>query len=187
MSGLRDQCPLSRGGYDTSGGLANYRGQKFFLRGVPLGKTESLNGDKLFAVVKNSTGGTLPAKALVKPKSGTDLKEVGAQATNAAEFAFGVVDEAIDSAGVPDGADFLIQVEGWTYLKTNDAADATNVISEYDQLVASAEDGRVQSQSTSGATTTLANNIQNVIGRAMEAKTTANTAANLLAYVKFTW
>lgn len=98
------------------------------------------------------------------------------------------IDEYLPSAGVPNGDLFWIVIDGPAVVTTAVEADLTNVIAIGGWVVgvtAAASThvttaGRVMRAATTGATNVLRQTIQNRIGRAMSAKTTANTNVDLL-------
>ena len=143
--------------------------------------------------VRNTSAGVLYAKRLVKLKKTAGrylVEEVDGYGTVAADGPVFPVDEYVPTAGVPVNDIFYIVVEGPALTLTGLVGDATNVISVGDHLVCltaatsgATTSGRIGPQDLSGSTTPLGNNIQNRVGLAMSAKTTANTNADLLVYV----
>lgn len=104
----------------------------------------------------------------------------GYTTTTAAPFA-GVVDDFLPAAGVPNNDVFFIVIHG-PALVLDPLAALAAVLAIGDQVVAitaatsgSTTAGRFQTQDLSGATSLLANQIINAVGRAMTARTTANT------------
>ena len=106
----------------------------------------------------------------------------------------GVVDEFLPAAGVPPYDLFWCVTDGPTMCWTSLGADATNVIGLNQRVVAliaatsgSTTAGRVAPQVIIDGSTTqgVANaaQVQNVIGRALGAATTANTNAPILIYM----
>lgn len=152
--------------------------------------------------VRNISGGALLPKRLVSPAATSTsgytgyLKEVDGYADVDAEHCY-PVDEWLPAAGVADDDIFYIVVKGPATILTSLSGDANNVVDVGDTLVAqtavtsgatTAGRGIPLSQLEAGTNTTTAVNAyiaanQNVIGRAMSAKTTANTNADLLVYV----
>jgi hypothetical protein len=136
----------------------------------------------------NAAGDTITGYAAVNPQDGYPI------------------DEYIPSAGIPDGDILYVVVDGPAMVSTGLAADATNVIAAGDRVCAATAAtsgattaGRVvvqdlaadltggsdvTSTSVNDALLALANQIQKAIGVAMSAKTTANTAADLLIKVE---
>lgn len=154
-------------------------------------------------VVRNASGIALLPKRLVRyQKTAGNYKErVDGYTTLTAEDFAGVVDEWLPTAGVPNNDLFYIVVEGPTEILLPLAgADFPADIAIGDALVAltaatsqATTAGRVKRlnlallTATSTGTTdgTLANDVGthvlNTIGRAMSAKTTANTNSGVLA------
>jgi hypothetical protein len=164
---------------------------------------ESRTGHRVVVrLVRNISGGALLPKRLVTladpATSGYTVygAEVDGYANVSAEHCY-PVDEFLPAAGVADDDLFYIVVEGPAMVLSSLSGDANNVVTVGQALVA-------QTAVTSGATTSgraiaIANleaatntitaindwvNAQkNIIGRAMSAKTTGNTNADLLVMV----
>lgn len=159
-------------------------------------KAPRSGGEVTCILVRNSSGVALLPKMLVTWKSGARGKEVDGYGDFAPDAASaGVVDEWLPSTGVPNGDLFWLVVEGPTLCLTAKEADGTNVINVDDFLVSvtaaasthSTTAGRViPAISVAGVTTNItfaqSSNLHK-IGRAMSAKTTANTNANVLVYM----
>lgn len=101
-----------------------------------------------------------------------------------------VVDEYLPSAGAPNGALFWVVVEGPTEVLTDLAGGANNPFNLGSTVVAltavtsgATTAGRVAPQDLTGSTANLGNQIQNALGYALTAKTTANTNAALLIVI----
>jgi hypothetical protein len=99
----------------------------------------------------------------------------------------GVVDEWLPSAGVVDDDLFWIVRKGPTLVLTDLAGGAANVITSGANLVAltaatsqATTAGRVQEYAFTTNVTALQSQVLNRLGKAMSAKTTANTNADLL-------
>lgn len=187
-----DMSPLERG--TSSVGLESYVGRVFvfedktrssttgpLLRRGPYGK------QKQFKLVKNSSGGVLYSKRGLVYKTGTMQTEVDGCNSTTAQSIAGFVDDMIPSAGVPNGDFFLMAVQGPHLVLSDLAGAANNLIPEGTVLVAltaatsgATTSGRVAPQDLTGATQNLGNQIQNRIGRALSAMTTANTNADVL-------
>ena len=100
------------------------------------------------------------------------------------------MDEFLPTAGVPANDLFWIVVEGPTNILSDLAGADNNVVNIGGILVAltaatsqCTTAGRVMPQDITGATSVLANAVQNRIGRALSARTTANTNADILVNV----
>lgn len=139
-------------------------------------------------VVRNSTDHNIkPKKMVTLEKTGHFGKRVDAYAdTLAASNAF-PADELLPAAGVPTGDLFYVVVQGPATVLTSDAGVAIN---EGDVLVcATAANtnaaGKVEVQTLTGATAALANQIQNRLGIALEARTVGQTGADLKALIGY--
>lgn len=196
MSSRMDSCPLQRGGIDTEGGLTTFLGKVFVLPDVPISTSNSATSPRTshnvkVRVVRNSASFALRPGRAVTFKAGTNMTEVDGYATTTGQEVAGIVDERIAAAGVASGDDFLIVVEGPSLVLNDIASGATTVIAEGDYLCAltavtsgATTAGRLLKQDLTGATALLGAQIQMVIGRALSAATTANTATNVLAFIK---
>lgn len=138
-------------------------------------------------LVRNAATIPLLPKRLVKWKSGSRGKQVDGYCTTDWAEAAGVVDEWLPAAGVAINDLFWIVRKGPTLCLTDLAGGALNVIAVDDVMLAltaatsqATTAGRVQ---PFVATSNLTNAIVmafNKLGRAMSAKTTANTNAGVL-------
>lgn len=146
-------------------------------------------------VVRNISGGALLPRTLVTPAAtGTSgysgyFNEVDGNARTTAVKCY-PVDEWLPAAGVRDDDIFFVVVQGPCTLLTDLAGGANNSISVGDNLVGltaatsgATTSGRVAPADFSGATSLLANQIVNRIGRAMSAKTTGQTNDSILAFI----
>lgn len=146
-------------------------------------------------VVRNISGGALLPKSLVTPAATSTsgytnyFNEVDGMVRTTAGKCY-PVDEWLPAAGVRDDDIFYVVIQGPATLLTSLAGDATNVIAVGDNLVAltaatsgATTAGRATPADFTGATALLANQIVNRIGRAMSAKTTAQTNGDVLAYI----
>jgi hypothetical protein len=143
--------------------------------------------------VRNVSGFALLPKRTVKFKAGSYGREVDGYVTATAEKRAGVVDEFLPAAGVANNDVFFIVVEGPTLVLTDLAGGANNLLPADTVLVAltaassgATTAGRVAPQDLTGATAVLGNQVENRIGRALSAATTANTNADLYTEV-FRW
>jgi hypothetical protein len=145
-------------------------------------------------LVRNASGVALLPKRLVTWKSANRGKQVDGYARLDWQDVAGVVDEWLPAAGVAANDYFWLVVKGPTLCTTAAAGSALNVISVDDNLVSltaaasthSTTAGRVQSFVT-GATTNITaayDQLLNTIGKAMSAKTTAQTNGDVLVYMK---
>jgi hypothetical protein len=101
------------------------------------------------------------------------------------------VDEFLPAAGVPVNDLFYLVINGPATVLTDLAAGANNVFNVGDVLTSltaatsgATTAGRVKPQDLTGATSLLANEVQNRIGLAMSAKTTSQSNADLLIDVR---
>jgi len=155
---------------------------------VTSGPASARSGDTLTCrLVRNSSGIALAAKRVVKWKSGYINKRVDGYCSTDYEAVAGVVDDKIPSGGVADGDLFWLMQRGPGLVKTSLGADATNVISEGANLAAltsassvSTTSGRVQAVAATSSVTNAISGLANRIGRALSAKTTGNTNADVL-------
>lgn len=196
MSAGSDGCPLGRGQSDTEGGLTNLLGRVFVMNDVPISTSNTASAPRTnhrvkVRVVRNSSGFALLPGRAVAYKAGTNMQQVaGYTRTTAAEIA-GIVDERLPAAGVADGDDFLIVVEGPSLVYNDIASGATTPITEGDLIVAltavtsgATTAGRCYTVDMTGATAVLGAQINNIVGRALSAVTTANTNTQVLAFIK---
>jgi hypothetical protein len=141
-------------------------------------------------IVRNAAAAALLPKRLVTMKATTGatfVAQVDGYADTTAESPAWPVDEWLPAAGVPVGDLFYIVVDGPAMVLTALEADANNVFSVGTRVVAltgatsgATTSGRVRPQDLTGATALLGEQIQGRIGRALTAKTTANTGVDLL-------
>jgi hypothetical protein len=137
-------------------------------------------------IVRNRSGiallpGRVVSYALTAAGYATGLAVDGYTTVTAGRPA-GVVDEYLPTAGVPNGDLFFIVIEGPTSIRSSLSGNATNVFAVGDVAVAltaatsqATTAGRIAPQDLTGATAPLANQVQNALGYAMSAATTANT------------
>lgn len=155
-------------------------------------KTKRSNRTVTCMLVRNESAGVLLPKYVVKWKSGQRYRQVDGYTCVTNEAAAGVVDEFLGSSGVAVHDLFWLVVKGPTLMKTPLEGDGTNVINLDDILGAltavtsgattAGRVGVVALTATSTGTTNgaLGNALFNSFGRAMLAKTTANTNADIL-------
>ncbi len=160
-------------------------------------KTKRSNRTVTAMLVRNAAAAALLPKHVVKWKSGQRNRQVDGYTCVTNEAAAGVVDEFLGSAGAAVNDLFWVVVSGPTLIKTPLEGDATNVINLDDLLGAltaatsgATTSGRVRVNAltaTSTATTDgkFGDVLMNSFGRAMSAKTTANTNADVLVDVFF--
>lgn len=141
--------------------------------------------------VRNVAAIALQPKRLVtfQLTAGMYGSRVDGYATTTAQRGF-PVDEYLPAAGVPVNDLFWIVVAGPALVLTPLDAGSDNVINVGDAVVAltaatsgATTAGRVYTQDLTGATSLLANQVQDRVGYALSAVTTGNTGANLLIEV----
>ena len=140
--------------------------------------------------VRNVSGVALLPSRRVVFKAGSEGKRVDGYARTTYDNVrlTGVVDDHLPSTGVPDGDLFWLIRGGKCLVKTTHAADGGNVLVVGDRVVgataanstATTASGCVELQVLTGATAILASQIQNAIGIALTARTTANTNRSTL-------
>lgn len=160
-------------------------------------KTPRSGGEVTCILVRNDSGISLLPKTAVTWKSGARGKRVDGYADFAPDRAIaGIVDEFLPATGVADDDYFWLVVKGPSLAITAIPGDETNVISVDDWLInttganstATTASGRVAPAvlPVAGLTTNItfaqSNNLYK-FARAMSAKTTANTNADILVYV----
>jgi hypothetical protein len=148
-------------------------------------------GTKRVRIVRNVSGINLLPRYLVSFSASKYGKQVDGYTNTTAAEGY-PVDEFLPAAGVVNNDLFYIVVEGPAECYTSAAANAEDVFSQKSVLVAltaaastfSTTAGRVTPQDLTGATALLANQVQNRIGVAMSASTTANSNSAKLCYIK---
>lgn len=141
-------------------------------------------------LVENASGIALSPKREVVFGTGKTNQEISSYVYLNAVRAAGIVDPEVSS--VPNGHVFWIVRKGLTVGYTAYAADATNVFAENTPFVSAtaatsqaASAGLLAAPTFAGATAVLAAQLVAIQGRALSAKTTANTVAELLVDVDF--
>lgn len=196
------QLPFRRGESQTEG-FDHLLGREYEVEDIEFTSSQSTKSNRTgkivrLMLVKNSSGISLLPRRLVKFKGGSSYRrEVDGYANVSAEEVAGVVDEFLPSTGVPTGSFFYIVVSGPTTVVTPDAGSAFNGdISIGSVLVAATAAastgvtaGRVAVQNITASSATsdyssIMNNVQNRVARAMSAATTGQTATAILCDVK---
>jgi hypothetical protein len=199
--------PFNRGEYSSQSGMDHLVGKTWLFEDLDLTTSATNTGAKKHRtgkmvecmLVKNGSGGALLPKRLVtfKTSSGPDyVGVVDGYARTTADRGY-PVDEFLPAAGVPDGGYFFIVVKGPATVITPLAGSEFNGdVSVGSVLVAltaatsgATTAGRVAVQNITGSSqatdyTFIFNQIQNAVGRALSAKTTGNTNADLFLDVK---
>jgi len=198
--------PFPRGEYSTqSGAFDHLVGKEWVFEDLDYTQSASNMGARKHRtgryvhcrLVKNSAGAALLPKRVVRFKvSGTAYgAEVDGYVRTTAERGY-PVDEFLPAAGVPDGGYFWIVVRGPAMVITPLAGTEFNGdITEGTVLVAltaitsgATTSGRLAVQNITGSTQTsdysfILSQAENYVGRALSAKTTGNTNADLLIEV----
>ncbi len=151
------------------------------------------NRKVLCRCVRNMSGIALLPKRLVSFKAGTNGTQVDGYARTIAAEGW-PVDEWLPAAGVADKDLFWIVLQGPSNVLTALPGDATNVIVEGERLIAATAAtsqattaGRIRTPDytlSSGTGSSMVDQATNYVGRALSAKTTANTNADVLVDVK---
>ena len=138
-------------------------------------------------LVRNRSGIALLPKRIVKWKSGSEGKEVDGYCAVDFECVAGVVDEHLPAAGVPANDLFWIAVKGPSLVLTDLANSAANVHAvgrPFTALTAATSQATTAGRAQAFAVTTTVTSVMSIafnkIGRAMSAKTTNQTNADLL-------
>lgn len=195
--------PFERGEYQTSGdNFATQLGKEWVFEDINWGSTSPgvktyRSGKKVTCrLVKNGSTAVILPKHLVRysATAGEYGEVVNGDARTTAEDWAGVADEFLPAAGVPVGAYFFIVVNGPSKVITPDAGGSFNGDIAVGQMLVAATaaastgttSGRVQCQNITGGSqdtdyTLIMKNVQNALGRALSAATTANTATDILA------
>lgn len=155
-------------------------------------KAPRSGGEVVCTLVRNDSGITLLPKRAVSWKSGYIGKRVDGYCTLDYVNCAGIVDEWLNSTnGVADDDYFWIAQRGPSNCLTDLAGGATNVINAGDIIVAltaatsqATTAGRVQSFVATSNVTNAVSEAMNKLGRALSAKTTANTNASVLVYLE---
>lgn len=154
--------------------------------GVNAGTRSS--GEVVCKFVRNVSEFTVLGKRLVAWKAGQRGKRIAGYTDVTAEECAGVTDEFLDSNGCRNGDMCYIVVQGPALVLSPLEGDGNNVFEEGDPLyaVTAASSGATTAgrpvamvAATTGTTGILAQ-LHQIVGRAMSAKTTANTNTNLL-------
>jgi len=135
-------------------------------------------------VVRNMSATAVLAKQTLIPSSVADMahrRVNGVQTVNAA-LSY-IADEKLPAAGVPQYDLFYVVMEGPTLVTSPIAGSAIPILSG----VVAASTGKVAVQDLSGATSALGGNLQNSLGRALEALTAGQTATDVLIYANIKW
>lgn len=150
-----------------------------------------LDGARLrLKVVRNVSGiALLPGRVAVF-KAGYEGAQIDGYTCTTAQQGY-PIDPYLPSAGCPNNDLCYIVIEGPCLIKSPLTGNGDNVWSAGDVLVAitaatsqATTAGRLIAQDLTGATALLAKQVQNRIGAAISAATTAETNTNKMVYVK---
>jgi hypothetical protein len=189
MSGLYENMPFDRG--------ASYDCQNDETAAVHLEGREFIHQDQTYGtgmnvkvrIVRNRSGATLTGRRAVSYNTvaGKVDVEVSGYATVAGARAH-VVDDML-TGSVADKNLFYVVVEGPCLAKTDLAGGVNNLVVQGDYLhtitaatTGATTAGRLGPASFAGTTAAFVAQIANVVGRAISAKTTANTNADILIF-----
>lgn len=186
------------GTVDATSGL-QHEGSEWIHEDVNYSNTASVKPHRtelpvVTRIVRNVSGFAVEPKRCVKLKT-TNHGQIDGYVAVTADGPLVVVDEHLPSAGCPNNDLCHVVVSGPSLVTTSLAGTAVNVISAGDRVVGATAvtsgattAGRVEVQNktiTAGsAASDLGNQLQNAVGVALSAKTTANTAADLLIAVR---
>lgn len=178
--------------YDTTGAFDKNLGREYTLTDTWFGTGLPVT----FRLVRNTSGTSLLGARMVRFDTGTtyppDTAVFSYQFQSDIRWA-GAVHHTVVSTGVPDGARFLIVVDGPCLVANSYAAMGTDVaVGDVVTSVTAGSSGAATTavgrftNFTAGATTHTFSTEVNVIGRAMTARTTGNTNTNTLINIKRT-
>lgn len=147
--------------------------------------TTRSNRSLVMRLVRNTSGISLAPKRYVTWESDSEGLNVDGYCDVTAERLAGVVDEFLPASGAPDDALFLIARKGPAMTLTPLTGNADNVINVGDLMggltsVTSQATTSGRAKAVAAVSTHVPATIKNVGGRAMSAKTTANTNADML-------
>jgi len=199
---LSSEAPFKRGSTPYEGGTIDtndlvgvqWEGQEWIFNDVnPHTGVQRTESQVRCRAVRNVSGITLLPGQLVQFSTTAGVygtRVIGYSNATAGEGY--PVDEYLSSTtGCPNNDMCWIVIDGPAVIKTTMAGDAGNLIPVGSWVVAataaasthSTTAGRVEVQVLTGATALLANQVQNRVGRALTARTTANTNTDTLYYV----
>lgn len=145
-------------------------------------------------LVRNAGAANLLPGRMVTWAAGYYKRRVDGYSRLTATVVAGVVDPYGPAAGFRVGDLFWMAFKGPSYLKTDLAGGANNLLPEGTVLVAltgatsgATTAGRVAPQDLTGATAVLGAQLQNKVGVALSARTTANTNADILVDLQLPW
>lgn len=205
MSVRYDDLPFPRGTTQTDG-MDEFAGKEYLVEDVDLsssynpGRTKRTKRFVRLRLVKNTAAIALRPMRSVSFKAATLKAEVDGYTTTTAANWAGIVDEWLPAAGVPVNDYFYIAVGGPTRVLTDIASGANNVWTEDSTILVAltaatsgaTTAGRVYPQDLTGSSSitdysTIANQVQNRIGIALSASTTAETNSGKLVDLFARW
>lgn len=168
---------------DTTSG-ANLEGREFWVQDKLHGTGKRVR----LKIVRNKAAAALESKRLVLFTADANCgRHVDGYCRLTAGLRAGVVDDAYGTKTIAVNDLFYIVTEGAVECLPDLAAGANNLIPANTILVAltaatsgATTAGRIAPQDLTGATALLAEQVQNAIGRAITARTTANTTLSVL-------
>jgi hypothetical protein len=170
------------GGIHLEGGIRVFRVKTLSDRTVLFGQY-----DLTALLVRNTSAGNLTPGRGVTWAAGFYKRRVDGYSRTTAVAVAGFVDPYLPSVGVRAGDLFWLCVKGPALIKTDLAGGANNLLPEGTVLVAltgatsgATTAGRIAPQDLTGATAVLGAQLQNKVGTAMSARTTANTNVDIL-------
>lgn len=196
--------PFPRGSTFYDGGTidsnnlqaVNLEGKVYTFEDVLLSDTGSVKsvrtGRPVKCMIVRNVGAAalLPKQAVTLQLSAGIAGRVDGQACTTAVETY-PIDEFLPTAGCPVNDLCYVVIEGPALMRTDLAAGANNLIAVGDTLVAltaatsgATTAGRVKPQDLTGATALLGKEVMNRIGRALSAKTTAQTNGDVLVDIR---
>jgi hypothetical protein len=197
----RGETFYNGGTIDTNNlGGTNLEGMEYEFEDLDLStatgvKSARTNRKVRCRIVRNVSGIALTPKRLARYQATTYGARIDGYCAVGAQDWAGVVDEWLPAAGVPTNDLCWIVVKGPSNILTDLAGADNNVINQGDPLVAltaatsqATTAGRIRTPSVSASSTAyddlvVLNEARNQVGRALSAKTTANTNADCLVEV----
>jgi hypothetical protein len=185
--GRLDSPPFERGATFYNGGTidtndlggANLEGREYVFEPTSGDPADPTGRAVRVRVVRNKSGIALKPKRVVKYEAADPFEtKVSGYVSALADSPAGVVDEFLPAAGVPNNDLFYIVVDGPSLVTQPGTASSVaigdRIVPTTGTSATNDDAGRVAKQDLTGATATLGNNIQNVVGFAAEANSTNN-------------
>jgi len=187
------------GGYEHEGKVWVFEDVNWLQSGVVGAKTNRTSRMVHCMAIRNVSGiNLLPGRVGALQTGGTDgryfLGRCDGYGTTTAQRGCFVIDEWLPAAGVPNNDLFWGVIQGPTTVLTALDGGADNVYTvglEFVALTAVTSQattaGRIAPQDLTGAAALLGNQVQNKLGYALSAATTANTNLSLLVDITTPW